>query len=77
MKLEVGQQVMALTNITSWRHMTVLYIRPYEIVLREGDDERCRWYYAPDISDYDRSNNYFPITWIKPHVLKATLEATV
>lgn len=77
MKLEVGQQVMALTNLTSWRRMTVLHIRPYEIVLREGDARGFRWYYAPDKQDYDSSNPYFPITWIKPHVLKATLEATV
>lgn len=77
MKLEVGQVVMALTNITSWRRMTVLYVRPYEVVLRESNDDDLRWYYAPDKQDYESSHPYFPITWIKPHVLKHNLEATV
>jgi hypothetical protein len=78
MKLEVGQVVMARTNLTSWRHMTVLYIRSDEVVLREGDDDDDqRWYYAADKQDYGSSDPYFPITWIKPHVLKHNLEATV
>lgn len=77
MKLEVGQVVMARTLRTDWRRMVVLRVQPYEVVLRRGDDENVRWYYAPNKQDYDSSYPYFPTTWIKPHVLKHNLEATV